>query len=66
MIDIGIFALGCFVSLFVLAAVGLLLWGAANERSSVLGPQDPSARTPKIAPQNPDVGGPTASERIAS
>jgi hypothetical protein len=29
--EVIIFAFGCFVSLIVLSAVGLLLWGAANE-----------------------------------
>jgi hypothetical protein len=31
MSDLYIFVLGCFVSLLVAAAVGLLMWGAANE-----------------------------------
>ncbi len=33
MSDLHIFVVGCFVSLIVASAVGLLLWGAANEPS---------------------------------
>ncbi len=31
MSDVIIFGMGCFVSLVVAGAVGLLMWGAANE-----------------------------------
>lgn len=46
--DFFIFALGCFVSLIVASAVGLLLWGAAQEPRAELRP----VRAPANA--NPD------------
>lgn len=43
--DIVIFAMGCIVSLFVASAVGLLLWGAANEpKGSLAATQTPADR----------------------
>ena len=38
--DVIIFGLGCFVSLVVASAVGLLFWGAANEPRGGVLPND--------------------------
>ena len=43
--DILIFAAGCFVSLIVAAAVGLLMWGAAQEPEEVLPDTQGKGRT---------------------
>ena len=48
MSDVYIFCIGFFVSLVVASAVGLLLWGAANEpRGTVL----PARKSGQVAPQ---------------
>jgi hypothetical protein len=43
--DFFILALGCFVSLIVASAVGLLLWGAAHEPRAELRPVRESSDT---------------------
>lgn len=60
MSDVIVFFMGCFVSLMVLGAVGLLLWGAANEPRGRLLPRGhvqppkprsrPESRAPETAP----------------
>ena len=48
MSDVYIFCMGFFVSLVVASAVGLLLWGAANEpRGSIF----PAKKSDQTAPQ---------------
>ena len=46
--DLILFLLGCFVSLVILSAVGLLMWGAANEpRGSLLSRRSGSSPPPR-------------------
>ena len=49
MSDLYIFGMGCFVSVICASAVGLLLWGAANEpRASA----PPSKKASEVAPRS--------------
>jgi hypothetical protein len=48
MSEVIIFGVGCFVSLIVASAVGLLLWGAANEpRGGFVPGREEEATPPK-------------------
>jgi hypothetical protein len=52
--DVIIFGMGCFVSLVVASAVGLLLWGAANEpRGGVLPTKKSDQATSQTKPNPP-------------
>lgn len=54
MSDIIIFCMGCFVSLVVASAVGLLLWGAANEpRGGVVPGKKSDQAVPQTTPTPP-------------
>ncbi len=49
--DVIILGLGCFVSLVVACAVGLLLWGASNEpRGEIMPGQQANAASPSSRP----------------
>jgi len=48
--DLSIFVIGCIVSLVVVGAVGLLLWGAANEPEEVLASRGSAKRAPSHRP----------------
>jgi hypothetical protein len=65
MSDFFIFALGCFVSLIVASAVGLLLWGAAQEPRAALRPLRECADSQPAEPASPAQRKPTA-PRLAS
>lgn len=49
--DLFLFLGGCFVSVLVVSAVGLLLWGAANESREPVRERAASRRTPRRAPR---------------
>ena len=57
--DVIIFGMGCFVSLVVASAVGLLLWGAANEPRGGVVP----AKTDRVVPQTTPTSPTPASAR---
>lgn len=61
MSDIIIFGIGCFVSLMVAGAVGLLLWGASNEPSGNL-----VTGTDSGAPGSPASKGPATARDVGS
>ena len=46
MTDLTIFAIGCFVTFMIVAAVGLLLWGAAQEERGTLRPESWTSDSP--------------------
>ena len=49
MSDVFIFLIGCLVSLMVLSAVGLLLWGAAHEPHAAERPKSEGSVAPSSA-----------------
>lgn len=48
--EFSLFLVGCFVSLIVLSAVGLLLWGAAQEPRGGVVPERKGARALRPVP----------------
>ena len=65
MSDFALFFIGCFVSLIVLAAVGLLIWGAANEPRGSIVPQRSKTPVPPKATPETEPGVSRAAERVA-
>ena len=65
MSDLLLFFIGCLVSLVVLSAVGLLLWGAANEPGSSFASKDTQAKGPRSLQRTPERTAPCQAERAA-
>jgi hypothetical protein len=64
--DVFIFIMGCFVSLAVASAVGLLMWGAANEQRGELLTSQKLAEPKPEALTTPRTEGQPTSSGLAS